>query len=238
MRVWPVPTLALLSVLAYTSSYAADDAPKPDAPKPDTTKPAEKEKGGKEKGKHAPGGEIALTYKLALQHAAEINLTDEQKEKLLKLKAVVDEQNEKLKSDPELTSLHAQMKEGRDHHGKHGNHAKMQEWATDLKLTDAQKDQIKAAFQAKHKDHEGDIHAEMKDHHAKGGQVMDAFKSEHFVMDEVSPKVDTKQAAAKMSGRMLGMIEVVLPILTPEQRKIAADKIRAHAAAGDDHGMF
>jgi len=35
------------------------------------------------------------------------------------------------------------------------------------------------------------------------------------------------------------MIETVLPILTPEQRKIAAGKIRAHAAAGgDDHGMF
>ncbi len=141
-------------------------------------------------------------------------------------------------------ALHAQMKEGREHHGpdgmhaKNGHHGKMQEWATDLKLTDAQKDQIKAAFQAKGKDHEHDIHAEMKDHHAKGGQVMDAFKSEHFVMDEVSPKVDTKQAAAKMSGRMLGMIEVVLPILTPEQRKIAADKIRSHAAAGGEDHMF
>ena len=119
MRVWPVTTLALLTLLSCTS-YAADDAPKPDAPKPDTTKPdtgKDKEKAGKG-GKHAPGGDIAAIYKLALQHAAEINLTDEQKEKLLKLKAVVDEQNEKLKNDPELTALHAQMKEARKNDDK------------------------------------------------------------------------------------------------------------------------
>jgi Spy/CpxP family protein refolding chaperone len=134
-------------------------------------------------------------------------------------------------------ALHAQMKAARANHG--GHLGMMKEWATDLKLTDAQKDQIKQAFQAKGKEHGHDFHAEMKQQHAKGGQVMDAFKSDHFVMDEVAPKVDTKQAAAKMSGRMLGMLETVLPILTPEQRKIAADKVRAHTAAdGSEHSPF
>ena len=134
-----------------------------------------------------------------------------------------------------VDAMHAQMKGARGHHGGHDG---MKEWATDLKLTDAQKDQIKAAFHDKMKDHKGghDDHAEMKDHHAKGGQVMEAFKSDKFVMDDVAPKHDVKAEAAKMSGRMLGMIETVLPILTPEQRKLAADKIRAKA--GDAHGMF
>jgi Spy/CpxP family protein refolding chaperone len=129
-------------------------------------------------------------------------------------------------------ALHTQMKAARSNHGGRGGMLK--EWAADLKLTDAQTDQIKQAFQAKGKEHGHDFHAEMKDQHAKGGQVMDAFKSDRFVMDEVSPK----QATAKMSGRMLGLIETVLPILTPEQRQLAAQKIRAHATAGDDHGMF
>jgi Spy/CpxP family protein refolding chaperone len=135
-----------------------------------------------------------------------------------------------------VDAMHAQMKGARGHHG---GHEAMQEWATDLKLTDAQRDQIKAAFHDKMKDHKADghdFHAEMKDHHAKGGQVMEAFKSDKFVMADVAPKHDVKAEAAKMSGRMLGMIETVLPILTPEQRKLAADKIRAKA--GDAHGMF
>ncbi len=135
-------------------------------------------------------------------------------------------------------ALHAQMKAAKGNHGHNG----MKQWATDLNLTDAQKDQIKAAFQAaktKNAQAGHDFHAEMKEHHAKGSQMMDAFKSDRFVMDEVAPKVDAKQATAKMSGRMLGMIETVLPILTPEQRTIAADKIRAKATAGgDEHGMF
>jgi len=139
-------------------------------------------------------------------------------------------------------ALHAQMKAAKGNHAGHPGREGMKQWATDLSLTEAQQEQIKAAFQAaKAKNGQAghDFHAEMKDHHAKGGQMMDAFKSDHFVMDEVAPKVDAKQATAKMSGRMLTMIETVLPILTPEQRKIAAGKIRAHAAAGgDDHGMF
>jgi len=32
---------------------------------------------------------------------------------------------------------------------------------------------------------------------------------------------------------MTGLAEKILPILTPEQRKIAADKVRSMAASGD-----
>jgi Spy/CpxP family protein refolding chaperone len=134
-----------------------------------------------------------------------------------------------------VDALHGQMKAAR---GKHEGREGMHEWAADLKLTDAQKDQIKQAFHAKAKDHGRDGHAEWKDHQAQGGKVMDAFKSDHFVMDEVSPKKDVKESAAKMSGHLLGMIETVLPILTPEQRQIAGQKIRAHATSDDAHSPF
>jgi len=120
MRLWPVTTLTLLTLAACSSTYAADEAEKPDAPKPDAPKAetkAEKKEAKEAKGKKAGGADAAL-FKLALAKAAEINLTDEQKEKLLKLKAVVDEQNEKLKNDPELASLHAQMKEARKNDDK------------------------------------------------------------------------------------------------------------------------
>lgn len=123
-------------------------------------------------------------------------------------------------------ALHAGMKAA---HEAHNPRERMKEWATDLKLTDAQRDQIKAAFMAKGKEHGHDLHAEMKEHHAKSARVMEAFKGDRFVMDEVQPKVDTKVAAEKMSHRVLGMIETVLPILTPEQRTLAAQKIRTHA---------
>ena len=36
-----------------------------------------------------------------------------------------------------------------------------------------------------------------------------------------------KERAAQGTTKMLGVAEKILPILTPEQRKIAADKLRA-----------
>ncbi len=167
---------------------------------------------------------VALQPKLDAAAAAWDGVRSQDRAALERVHAILDASQRAAFTD----ALHAQMKAGRDHHAGREH---MKEWAADLKLTDAQKDQIKQAFQAKGKEHGHDFHAEMKDHHAKGGHVMDAFKSDHFVMDDVAPKVDAKQATAKMSGRMLGMIETVLPILTPEQRQIAALKIRAHAAA-------
>ena len=128
-------------------------------------------------------------------------------------------------------------------HGEHGDHAKhgragMKQWAEDLKLTDDQKKQIFAALHDKNEDHHGDHargdHEGMKE---RGAKVMEAFKSDHFVMNEVAPKVDVKAAANKMSDRMIGMLETALPILTPEQRTLAAQKIRARAADGQAHGL-
>ena len=133
--------------------------------------------------------------------------------------------------------VHEKMGGHADHTNKSGRGG-MKQWAEDLKLTDDQKKQIFAAFHEKMKDHHGDhAHGDHEGGKERGAKVMEAFKTDHFVMNEVAPKVDMKAAANKMSDRMLGMVETALPILTPEQRTLAAQKIRARAADGDAHGL-
>lgn len=118
-------------------------------------------------------------------------------------------------------------------HDKHP----LKQWATDLQLTDAQKtqihDAIKARFQAMAQghDHEAPPWAHM---HEQGAKLMAAFKQDRFVMDEVSPPKDVAAKAKAMSDHVLGLAETALPVLTPQQRAIAAQKIRERAAAGDE----
>jgi Spy/CpxP family protein refolding chaperone len=113
-------------------------------------------------------------------------------------------------------------------HDKHP----LKQWAADLQLTDAQKTQIhdamKQRFQAAAQghEHEGPPWAQAREH---GAQVMSAFKQERFVMDEVAPAKDVAAKAKAMSEHVLGLAEAALPILTPQQRALAAQKLRDHA---------
>ncbi len=110
---------------------------------------------------------------------------------------------------------------GPGHHGR-GDLAKL---VTDLKLTDDQQDRIKTIVRDQMVAH----HGERKEGHAKGKAMLEAFKSDHFVIDEVAPPPDARAKAAEMTGRMLNVVEQILPILTPEQRTLAAAKIRERA---------
>jgi Spy/CpxP family protein refolding chaperone len=116
----------------------------------------------------------------------------------------------------------------------------LKQWADDLKLSDAQKQQIRTAlrdhFRASGHAHGGDHVREWEGHGQHAAKVLAAFKSDRFVMDEVAPAKDLGKAAGKMSERFLGMAETVVPLLTPEQRAIAAQKIRAKADAADAIG--
>lgn len=143
-----------------------------------------------------------------------------------------------------VDAFQAQMGDMKGHHnggdhkagGGKGGFGGMQEWATDLKLTDAQKTQIhdamKARFEAMRASNGGERHhGKHAGGHEYGKQVLEAFKGDKFVMDTVAPKQDAKTGANKMADRMIGMVEVVVPILTPEQRTIAATKIRTRATS-------
>jgi Spy/CpxP family protein refolding chaperone len=117
-------------------------------------------------------------------------------------------------------------------HGKHGLHP----WAADLNLSDDQKAQIKAAmmqrFQAA--GHEGRFDGAGAKH--DGEQVMQAFTQDRFVMNEVAPPHDVGRMVSKGSEHILGLAEVALPILTPQQRTLAAQKLREKAASADEEG--
>lgn len=121
-------------------------------------------------------------------------------------------------------------------HHAHAGHdrgfAKMREWADDLKLTEQQRDDLKSKLRDELHKHRG----EAGEHHARGphphpGRLLDAFKEDGFKIDQAAPPVDAKAAAKQMSDRLVRMIEIALPVLTAEQRGIAAKKLRDHADA-------
>lgn len=136
-----------------------------------------------------------------------------------------------------VDSLQARM--GERTSAVHDKHP-MKQWALDLQLTDAQKSQIHDAMKARWEaasqgQHEAPPWAHMKE---QGAKVMTAFKGERFVMDEVSPPKDVAGKAKAMTDHVFGLAEVALPILTPQQRVIAAQKIREHAAPGEENMGF
>lgn len=152
-----------------------------------------------------------------------------------------------------VDALESKFKEGFRHghkgrHGKQGeakgDHAGMagpwhlKQLAEDLKLTDAQKDSIKEKLHALH-EAEGKEKDKEGKHDRRGGfarmrqakQALESFKNDDFKAQSLAalaPPADGSRAE-----HMLKAAEAVLPVLTPEQRKIAADRLRAFAARGE-----
>ena len=128
-----------------------------------------------------------------------------------------------------VEAFHDAMKSAR---GEHRGHGDMMKLVADLNLTGDQQDRIRSIMHSTMEAHRG----EWKKGHAKGKAVMEAFKSDRFVLDEVAPAAatDARARANEMAGHMLGVVEQVLPILTPEQRTLAAAKIRERAASMAD----
>jgi hypothetical protein len=115
-------------------------------------------------------------------------------------------------------------------HGGQG----LKQWAADLQLSDDQKAQIRGAlkerWQLSHEHSEG-AWTEAKQ---RGAKIMAAFKEERFVMDEVAPARDAGAKARALAEHFLGMAEAAVPVLTPQQRALAAQKLRARADSMDE----
>jgi Spy/CpxP family protein refolding chaperone len=144
-------------------------------------------------------------------------------------------------------------------HGKHGKKgfagfAKMKQLADELKLTEEQRSQIREAMKASFKERFEHSDQMVKDgpkrhakhfrgegaragrgakHHRFGKHALEAFREDEFDIEAVAPPVRGKVMAAAGTERMTAMAEKILPILTAEQRKIAADKLRSTAQSGD-----
>jgi Spy/CpxP family protein refolding chaperone len=150
-------------------------------------------------------------------------------------------------------------KHGRHGAGGHGEHAKggehaqrgmrgghegfagMKQLAEELKLTDEQRSQIRDVMRAGMEEHRGDAAergkgkagwAERAKAFRRGKEQLDAFRTETFDPKAGAP-ADLHAKIEQGTTRAVSFAEKVLPILTPEQRKIAADKIRAMANKGE-----
>lgn len=131
------------------------------------------------------------------------------------------------------------------HHGKHGKGEKdeargpfghLRQLAADLQLSDAQKDTIKEKLKALREQHEGGE----KGHGFREGfgrmraakQALESFENDDFKAASLKDLVDAQKAEVR-AQHMLDVADAVLPVLTPEQRKTAAEKLRAFADRGE-----
>jgi len=113
----------------------------------------------------------------------------------------------------------------------------LRQWAEDLKLTADQRAQLKAVLKPRieaMRHGPGDGRPERGQR--RGAKLMAAFKQDRFVMDEVAPPRDAGTGVRTKSDRVLGLLEQALPILTPAQRTIAAQKLRDRAAGVEPDG--
>jgi Spy/CpxP family protein refolding chaperone len=145
---------------------------------------------------------------------------------LMRLHAILDpaQRNQLVDAFKELRHAKKGMKgEGRGHGRGHG-FAKAREWARDLSLTEQQIDTIKGAMRDKfHAAHEGK-RGEGPRRFKAGKQLFESFRSDTFTLDETTFPVERH---AKGATRLLDVLDVAVPALTPEQRKLAAQKLRA-----------
>ncbi len=120
--------------------------------------------------------------------------------------------------------------EGHDWKPGMGHHPG-QQWADDLQLTDAQRETFQQILQDSFEGHRADgEHGRGFAHGAmRGKAILEAFKADTFSFDAVAPAEDVGARVAGMSARLLDVVEKVLPLLTADQRGLAAQKIREHA---------
>jgi Spy/CpxP family protein refolding chaperone len=121
--------------------------------------------------------------------------------------------------------------------------AKLKQLADDLKLTDEQRGQIRDIIRDgvreafKHGGEHGEWHGRRGQRAGKG--ALEAFREDKLDVEKLgawgSPEHpgQAKTMADLRAGQILGVAEKILPILTPEQRKIAADKLREAATRGE-----
>jgi Spy/CpxP family protein refolding chaperone len=138
-----------------------------------------------------------------------------------------------------VDALEGKLKAKRDEHSPMKGFAKMHALAEELKLTDAQKAQIMSTLKDMHSEQKKEwSHGEASKReafgHHHGKQAFEAFRGDKLDLEKVAPPIDIKEKAAKGTTHFVAAAEKILPILTPEQRKIAADKLRGMAESGEN----
>lgn len=150
---------------------------------------------------------------------------------LVKLHGVLDSEQRGLFVD----ALEAKMKAKHGEHA-HGGFGKLKVFAEELKLTEAQRSQIVDRMRQAHedaKDGKGRGHDRAGRGHRGGKKALEAFREDTLDLEKMPLGRAGEHEAGVAADRAIGFAEKILPILTPEQRKLAADKLRAMAASDD-----
>ncbi len=130
-------------------------------------------------------------------------------------------------------AIESRHKAMRAEHSHTSHMDRMNQWATDLKLTDAQGTQIAAVF-ASHRASaaasRGEHAPDFKGMHKQGEHATKGF-AESFRSDTLTLPApeDAHVHANGMADHFVGVAQAVLPLLTPEQRTLAAAKLRERA---------
>jgi len=117
---------------------------------------------------------------------------------------------------------------GRGGH-QHGGMGGARRWASDLNLTDQQTDQIRAALKAKFAGQREPMKEQYRAMREQGRQMLEAFRQDQLTLDASAPLFGRDKSERRVD-RMLDLAEAAVPVLTPEQRAIAAAKIRTKPA--------
>ncbi len=119
--------------------------------------------------------------------------------------------------------------------------------ANEIGLSSEQRDKIRDTFRASFPDFRGHEGRGGPGGHegpgARGGfghgrQVLEAFKQPNFDPDVIAPQGNLAEKAKARADGAFALAEKVLPLLTAEQRKLVAAKIRARASAEDPMEPF
>jgi Spy/CpxP family protein refolding chaperone len=109
----------------------------------------------------------------------------------------------------------------------HSTEAIVHKMSRELNLSDDQKSKLREVIGALKKIR--DAEPAHQEHRARWARMLEAFKGEHFDLDEIAPMKDVAEMRTKRIEARLWAAEAVLPILNEEQRSLIAKKVRDKA---------
>jgi len=133
--------------------------------------------------------------------------------------------------DPAQRNQFVDAIEAEFHGGGHheGRGMMMRKWAADLNLSEQQREQIHAALKAKFQGGQNGEKEHWREARENGKKWLESFRQDQF-------NATLPVAPAKIGGgigKIVDVAEAAVPILTPEQRAIAAQKLRTMPLGGN-----
>jgi hypothetical protein len=112
-----------------------------------------------------------------------------------------------------------------ERHHDHPGMKRAARWAADLNLSDQQRDQIRTAMRTKFEGQREAMKGQWRAMHEQKRQMLESFRQDQFTPDP-NMAVFGRDKLENGVGKMLDLVETAVPFLTPEQRAVAAQKIR------------